>query len=111
MMYDVGRASPAYPAPPWPFVPDDHEIARLDLAAENPFARLLLRLEDHRAPLEDQHLRVYARRLDDAAFRRQAAVEDRKAALGAVGVRKRPDDLGVFDAASFTFTSSGCPSR
>ena len=78
---------------PGPLVPDDDEIALRDLPAEDPGARLVLGLEDHRGALEDKHLRVDRRGLDHRPFRREVAVEDGEAPLPAVGVLRETSSI------------------
>ncbi len=66
-------------------VADDDDIAGLHPPAQDRIHRVILAFEHHRGTLELQNARVNARGLHDTAALGQVAVEDREAAVLAVG--------------------------
>ncbi len=78
-----------------PFVPDEHHVAGLDLAAQDALDRGLLALEDLRRAREAPQLLRYAGRLHDRALGSQVAVQHGEAAVPGVSVRKVPDAPGL----------------
>ncbi len=74
-----------------PFIANHHHVARFHLPGDDPGVGVRLRLEDDRRAGMPEHFRADARRLDHGPLRSQVAVEDRQAALLAVGIFDFPD--------------------
>ena len=76
-----------------PLVADDDDVARRDLAAQDPLHRVVLAFEDPRRAFELEAAGVDPRRLHDRAVERDVAVQHRKAAV------PRESVLGIADDA------------
>ena len=80
-------------------VAQDEDRIRRDVQRRivNPRGHVVVVLENDRRARVGQQLRRRGGVLDDAAVRRQRAVEDREAALGEQRIRDRPDHVVVVD--------------
>ena len=77
------------------FVGDDDHVSALDLAAEDAFARRLLRVEDLGGAGELPYLLIDTGGLDDAAVLGDVTEEDTESAILGVGVLEVADALGL----------------